>query len=134
MSDLKHTCTALLHDVEQALGVTVIDLQSGRLLGVAHNTPYFTPSYVEAVVAASVEMFRGPAVRNVENTLTAQRQTPERHHLEEVEMATDFTYHFMSVVPGRRDVLVVLITTRRVNLGLGWNSLREALPQIAAAC
>ena len=49
-------------------------------------------------------------------------------------MTTAGTYHFMSVIPGKEDALVVLITTKRANLGMGWSALRRALGDIAPLC
>ena len=63
----------MLENVDEALGVAVVDLNSGLLLSVAHNVPYFTQSYLDAVAAAAVEMFRGKTVTNVEELIAQQR-------------------------------------------------------------
>jgi len=134
MTTINDVCRKLLSDVSEALGAAVVDLNTGLLLGAAHNVPYFTQSYVDAVAAAAVDMFRGKTVTTIEEMLSSQRGTPLRHSVKEVQMTTDRTYHFMSLVPEKPDALVVLITTRKASLGMGWASLRKALGDLAPLC
>lgn len=131
---LNNITNKILNDVDSALGVGVVDLSTGLLLSVAHNIPYFTQSYLDAVAAAAVDLFRGKGVSNVEKLLSQQRGTPLKDSLKEVQMTTDKTYHFMSVVPGKPNALVVLITSKKANLGMGWAALRNALPDVAQFC
>jgi hypothetical protein len=49
-------------------------------------------------------------------------------------MTTDNTYHFMMIIPEKPDALVVLITSRKANLGMGWASLRRSLNKLAPLC
>jgi len=104
--------------VDGAVGCAVVDLNSGLLLASAHNVPYFTSSYLEAVAAAAVNMFRGKTVRAVESLLSTQRGVPVQHAIKEIQMATDKTYHFMATLQNKPDSLVVLVTTRDANLGI----------------
>lgn len=134
MSDINSICESIVSDVTDAMGFAVIDLSSGLLLAVHHKVPYFTQSYLDAVAAAAVDMFRGKNISTVEKLLGSQRGTEVRNSIKEVQMTTDGTYHFMSVVPGKQNSLAVLITGRRANLGLGWSALRAALPDIAVHC
>jgi len=120
--------------VDDALGAAVVDLSSGLLMAVAHSVPYFTQSYLDAVAAAAVDMFRGKTVSAVEKLLSNQRGTELTQLLQEVQMTTEKTYHFMSVVPGKPNSLVVLITGRKANLGMGWASLRSAMNTIGPLC
>jgi len=124
----------MMKDVDEVMGAAVVDLGSGLLLGVALNVPYFTQSYLDAVAAAAVEMFRGKNVATVEKLLGAQRGKEVKNSIKEVQMTTDGTYHFMALVPGKPNAMIVLITTKKVNLGLGWSALRNALTTIAPLC
>src|SRR5690606_3966822 len=99
----------------------------------AHNVPYFTQSYLDAVAAAAVEMIRGRNIRAVEDLLSVQRGQPVANTIEEVQMTTAGTYHFMSVGKTKKNVLTVLITSKKANLGMGWAALRGRLPKIEAA-
>ncbi|KAA1173328.1 hypothetical protein FWJ25_12680 [Marinobacter salinexigens] len=134
MANLNEICETMVSEVYDALGAAVVDLESGLLLSVAHNVPYFTQSYLDAVAAAAVDMFRGKTVSTVENLIASQRGTEVHRLLQEVQMTTEKTYHFMSIVPGKHNALLVLITGRKANLGMGWASLREALPKVALLC
>lgn len=134
MAKLDSLLQGLVSDVDGALGCAVVDLDSGLLLGVAHNVPYFTSSYLEAVAAAAVDMIRGRNVRAVESLLTSQRGKTVEKTIKEVQMTTDNTYHFMAVIPDHPDSLVVLITSRSTNLGMGWAAVRKNLATIGPLC
>ncbi len=131
---LDAVCASLLRDVHEAIGVAVVDLSSGLMLSVSHNAPYLTQNYLDAVAAAAVDMFRGKTITTVEKLLGAQRGTTVTNSIKEVQMTTEHTYHFMVTVPSKPNALVVLITSRRANLGMGWSNLRAALTDIAPLC
>lgn len=118
----------LVKSVDGSLGCAVVDLSSGLLLSISHNVPYFTQTYLEAVAAAAVDMFRGKNVQAVEALLTAQRGDSVEKSLQEIQMTTENTFHFLATVPDKPDALLVLITSKKTNLGMGWASVRKALP------
>ncbi|MFZ2727690.1 MAG: hypothetical protein WAX77_15670 [Methylococcaceae bacterium] len=134
MAKLDDLLQSVIADVDGALGCAVVDLESGLLLGVAHNVPYFTTSYLEAVAAAAVDIMRGKNVRAVESLLSSQRGKPVSKTIKEIQMTTDYTYHFMATVPDKPDALVVLITKKTANLGMGWSSVRRNMPIIGPLC
>lgn len=134
MAKLDDILNGVLRDVDGALGIAVVDLQSGLLLSVSHNVPYFTQSYLEAVAAAAVDMLRGKNVLAVESLLSSTRGTKVENTIKEVQMTTDNTLHFMAVVPQKPNNLVVLITNRKTNLGMGWAAVRGVLPKVAPLC
>jgi hypothetical protein len=134
MAKLDDVVRNIVNEVDGALGCAVVDLSSGLLLGVAHNVPYFTTSYLEAVAAAAVEMMRGKNVKAVESLLSSQRGKTVKNMIKEVQMTTDKTYHFMATIPDKPDSLVVLITSKSTNLGMGWSAVRSNMPSIAPLC
>jgi len=134
MASINDICKEVVGSVDGALGCGVVDLSTGLLLGVAHNVPYFTQSYLDAVAAAAVDMFRGKTISAVEQLLSSTRGQKVEHSLKEVQMSTDKTYHFMSIIKDKPNCLVVLITKTTTNLGMGWNALRSKIPAIAPLC
>ena len=134
MAKLDDVLRKIVSDVDGALGCAVVDLNSGLLLGVAHNVPYFTSSYLEAVAAAAVDLFRGKNVRAVESLLSSQRGKTVEKMINEVQMTTERTYHFMATVKEKPDSLVVLITSKSANLGMGWSAVRSNMPSVAPLC
>jgi hypothetical protein len=132
--DINQICGDIVRGVDSALGCAVVDLSSGLLLGVSHNVPYFTQSYLDAVAAAAVDMFRGRTVSAVEDMIGNMRGNAKKNLLKEVQMTTENTYHFMMVVPEKPNALVVLITSKRANLGMGWSSVRMAVPKLTPLC
>jgi hypothetical protein len=134
MATINQICAEVVSSVDGAVGCAVVDLSTGLMLGVHHIVPYFTQSYLDAVAAAAVDMFRGRTVTAVEELLSNIRGTKTQNSIHEVQMATEKTYHFMSTVPDKPQALVVLITTKKANLGMGWAGLRRAIPKIAPMC
>lgn len=134
MPNLTSVLEGCLKNTRESLGVAVVDLESGLLIGVAHNVPYFTETYLDAVAAAAVDMFRGKTVSAVEKMLTGLRGTLVRDMIKEAQITTDATYHFMATSSISPNTLVVLITTRKADLMAGWTAVRGLLPAVAPFC
>ncbi len=132
MANLNQVCQEVVSDVQDALACGVVDLNSGMLMGVHHTIPYFTQSYLDAVAAAAVDMFRGKNVRRVEQLLGKHRGTAVADSFQEVFISSTNTYHFKKIIPGKSAV-VVLVTKKTTNQGMGWASLRNSLDEITAA-
>ena len=134
MASINDVCKAIVDDIDDALGAAVVDLNTGLLLGVHHNVPYFTTSFMDAVAAAAVEMFRGKGISSVEKRLSQIRGETVSNSMQEVQMTTPKTYHFMSVIPTKPNVLAILITGKQANLGMGWSGLRAAIEELEPLC
>ena len=124
----------LVNEVDGALAAAVIDLNNGLIIGAYHNIPYFTQSYVDAVGAASVDIFRGKTITAVETMMAAQRGDELKYHIKEIQMTTDGTYHFMIIVKDKPDYLLVFITRTTTSLGAGWMATRDALKVVTPLC
>lgn len=134
MSSINDACDEIISTVDGALGCAVVDLNTGLLLGVAHKVPYFTHSYLDAVAAAAIDMFRGKTITAVEQLLSSTRGSKIEKSIKEIQLTTDKTFHFMIVLKDKPDCLVLLITRSSTNPGMGWNALRSNLPAISALC
>ena len=134
MANLNDICKAITEEVDHALAAAVVDLESGLLLGVAHHVTYFNQSFLDSIAAASVEIFRGTGVKTVESLISQLRNEEPRSHIEDLHFSTDKTHHFMTVVPNKPSALAILVTRKKVRLGMGWTSLQNKLAEIADAC
>lgn len=134
MSSLNDVCREIIGTVDGALACGVVDVNTGLLLGVAHNVPYFTQSYLDAVAAAATDMVRGKTVRAVENLLSTQRGKKLENSIKEILMTTEATYHFMAIIPQKPHCLIVLITSKKTNMGMGWAGVRSNTDKLAALC
>ena len=131
---MNETLEKLVKEVEGGLAAAVVDLTSGLIVGAYHNVPYFTQSYVDAVGAAAVDIFRGKTITAVETMMAAQRGDELKYHIKEIQMTTDGTYHFMAVIPEKPDYLLVFITRITTYLGAGWMATRDALKAATPLC
>ena len=130
---LRDLCDGIVADVDGCLGCAVVDLTTGLPLGmqVVPGT-LLSPAAMEVMSAASVDYFRGRTVWQLQVAMSGE--TPEadapNDFVREIQTTTEDTYHFMSVVPGREDTLLILITDKTANLGLGWIAMRQALARM----
>ena len=130
---LRELCERIVADVDGCLGCAVVDLTTG--LPLAMNVvpgTLLSPAAMEVMSAASVDYFRGRTVWQLELAMTegAAEAESAAGFVREIQTTTEETYHFMSVVPGREDTLLILITDKTANLGLGWIAMRQALARI----
>lgn len=132
MASVNEVCNGIVNDVSDALACGVIDLNTGMFLGVHHVVPHFTQAYLDAVAAAAVEMLRGKTVRRVEELLSKQRGQEVAQTTNEIFMSSDNVFHFMTVIPERESV-VVLVTKTTTNQGSGWAAIRNAIDDFKAA-
>ena len=131
---LRDLCDGIVADVDGCLGCAVVDLSTGLPLAmqVVPGT-LLNPAAMEVMSAASVDYFRGRTVWQLELAMSndAAGMDSTAGFVREIQTTTEDTYHFMSVVPGRKDTLLILITDKTANLGLGWIAMRQALARIA---
>lgn len=100
-------------------------------MAVHHTVPYFTQDYLDAVAAASVDMFRGRLVSRIEQLLSKQRGSEIKGTFQEMFINSTNVFHFMKVVEGK-EAVVIMVTKKTTNQGMGWSSLKLALPDIKA--
>lgn len=131
---MNETLEKLVNELDGALAAAVVDLNNGLVVGDYHNVPYFTSSFIDAIGAAAVDMFRGKTITAVETMIAAQRGSEMRYHFKEIQMTSDGTFHFMAVVPDKPDYLLILVTRTTINLGSGWMATRQALAEIGPHC
>jgi hypothetical protein len=116
--------------VDGAVACGVVDLDSGMLLGI-HNAASYTQSLNELVAGATMDMFRGPNISRIEQAVRAHRGEPEdgSHYFDEIHVTSKHNFHFAKTVKQSRYV-VMLVTRKTTNLGLGWASLRTMIPTL----
>jgi hypothetical protein len=129
MANTNELCKHLVETVEDCLAVGVVDLNTGMLMGIHHTVAYFTQTYLDAVAAAAVEMFRGKNVRRIEDLLSRHRGEIVKDVFEEIFISSPRVFHFMATIR-EKGAVVVMITKKTVNQGFGWAALRNNLNAI----
>ena len=127
---LQELCDGIVDDVDGALACALVDLETGLpLASTIAPGGILNPVSMEAIAAAGADYFRGKAVRRLEGAMSTPGESGSSF-VTEIQTTTEDTYHFMSVVPGQANTLMILITDKTANLGLGWISMREALARV----
>lgn len=80
------------------------------------------------MAAAAVDMFRGKNIQSVESLLSAQKGQRVEKMIQEIQMTTKNTFHFMAIAPDKPDTLLVLITSKKTTIDKGWTAMRKTLP------
>ncbi len=131
MATVTDVCRKIVEGSQGGLASAVVDINTGMLLAVYHLVPHFTPAYLDAIAAASVEMFRGRTVKRIEELLSRQRGTVVQDSFEEIFIASTGVFHFMKLVRDKGAILV-LVTRKDASQGMGWAVLRNALTEVTA--
>jgi hypothetical protein len=130
LGKIDDACSELVAMVDGSVACAVVDLETGMLLGV-HNTSHYSQTLNEVVAAAAVDLFRGESIARVEKMVRAHRGVPENgeHYFNEIHIASEHNFHFAKRVKGGRAV-VLLVTGKTTNIGLGWAHLKAAIPAL----
>lgn len=131
MVTTQSACEALVTEVDDCLAVGVVDLNTGMLMGVHHTVPHFTQTYLDAVAAAAVDMFRGRNVRRVEELLSRRRGEEVKDSFEEIFISSTQVLHFMTLLR-EKSAVVVMVTRKSADREATWSSVRAALGALEA--
>jgi hypothetical protein len=130
MGKIDDACKDVVNKVDGAVACGVVDLDTGMLLGI-HNASQYTQTLNEVVAAATMDMFRGPNVGRIEQMVRSHRGMPEtgEHYFEELHVTSAHNFHFAKVLKGGKAV-IMLVTKRTTNIGMGWAQLKSVLPVV----
>lgn len=130
MGKIDDACREIVSNVDGAIACGVVDLDSGMLLGI-HNTAQYTQTLNEIVAAATMDLFRGPNIGRIEQMVRAHRGLPENneHYFQEIHVTSAHNYHFAKTLKEGKAV-VMLVTKKSTNIGMGWAMLKSNLPKI----
>lgn len=125
--ELQSLCERVLNDADRSLGCMVIDLDRGMEVTSMHESGAALDSNdAAAVLRSSMALFRNKFADQILRTLPGNRRSANKF-VKEAQISTKDTYQFMVRLPGWDDGLIVLITERSANLGLGWMALHQAV-------
>jgi hypothetical protein len=130
MGKIDDACKNVIDNVDGAVACGVVDLDTGMLLGI-HNSAGYTQTLNEIVAAASMDLFRGPNVSRIEQSVRKFRGIGEdsSHYFEEIHVTSKHNFHFMKTVKNGRAV-IVLVTKKSTNIGMGWAQLKGVIPTV----
>lgn len=130
MSALDEACKAVTEEIDGAAACGVIDLDTGMILG-SFSSAEFSQELNELVAIATVELFRGPTITRIEQGVRSHYGLQENgaRYVQEFYVAAGQTSHFARTIREGQAVLL-LITERSTNIGMGWAKLRSASPAI----
>src|SRR5688572_26864724 len=106
-TDLADTCATLVRNIDGAIACGVIDLETSSVLGF-ESAETCSPGLAEVVVAAAMDLFRGPSLGRIADLIGGGNGATE-HPLHEVHVASPQHFHFAKLLRSC-PVVVVLVT------------------------
>ena len=131
--EFSDVCGQIVERLDGALGCALVDLETGLPLALsARSDSLVTTPALEMISAAAVACFTGHAGDRSGSGPADATGTGGENAPRQIQVTTELTYNFMSLVPGENGMLLVLIMSRGdSNLGLGWMALRVALENLS---
>jgi len=129
MSPIDEACREIVDSVDGAVACGVVDLNTGRLLGV--HCPEYGQEVRDAIAAATMDLFRGRTVGRIEQSFcekTAARGGEQRL-VQEVHVMSRDNYHVAKMLKGGQ-AAVMLVTNRATNVGMGSAQMKAVIPKV----
>lgn len=119
MSSIDEACREIVDSVDGAIACGVVDLNTGRLLGI--YCPTYGQVLKDALAAATMDLLRG--------------RTPptgtggDSRAVHEVHVMSGDNYHVAKVLKGGQ-AAVMLVTNRATNMGMGSAQMKAVIPKV----
>lgn len=123
---IEAACRGVVEKVEGAIGCAAVDLENDALLG-RHERSAGVAGLGAEELSAAVLLLRGTRLEQVARAAVGGTALPDgtEETTLEIHVTAGFTCHFAKVVPGR-EIALVLVAERDVNVGMAWAQLRAA--------
>jgi len=126
-------CRGLLDSDPGNIAVGIINLDTRTILTACHDVAYFSEAYVETVMAATVEMFRGQIIERIDDLISVQQSRSFERHIQEVYFRTPRTHHFLNPIP-ETSCALILVTGIHADRDAAWETAKTCLPGLAPHC
>jgi len=125
--NIDDACKEVVGKLDGAVACGVVDLDTGELLGIQSAAE--RTATIDEAIAAIADLFRGPDIGRIEQMAHANEDTAqdEDRHFQEVHITSEHYQHFAKTVKNGRAV-VILITEKTTNIGMGWAQLKSMIP------
>lgn len=131
---LSDICQSIVVEIDGCLGCAVVDLDTGLPLAMeVVPGSSLNAQAMELISVAGVEHFRGKTIWQMELEMSGGAGVSQTSFVREIQATTTDMHHYMSVVPGWESTLLILITAKAANLGMGWIAMRKALARVGEA-
>lgn len=134
MKTLNDFLQTTLADIDEALALAVVDMDTRQLLGVATKSTTLGQANLEAFAVAAVEMVRGKHVRAIETLLSNHLGETIANSISDLCINAFNSRHFLEVLPDKQNLLVALSTNKEINIAMGLAVLRKSLRSIQEHC
>jgi len=127
--EIQSICESAVKECGGALGCLVVDLSTGLVVASAHR-PGMIPDDpgLAGILRLAGDLFRGPLLEQFVQMLPMEGSSATGF-VREAQISTSHSYQFMGSLPNWQDGLVLLITERTTNLGIGWMAVHRAQQQ-----
>ncbi len=132
-SRLQDICRQLVQNHQAHIAAGVINLDTATMLAAFHEVAYFTEAYVETVMEASANMFRGPVIEEIDELVSAQQNRAFSRHMQEVYFRTPHTHHFLCLIP-ETPAALILVSSIQAPRDTAWQLAHAILAELRPHC
>lgn len=121
---------AFRSDVPEYVGSGIVDLSTGMLLAVDTMDTY-PRDILDVLAAATVDLFQGRSVTQIENMWKQQRGViEEKHYFQEILIYSDHLVHLFLRSTAIEELVAVVICRRNVSVGMLFAMARQGMHEI----
>jgi hypothetical protein len=130
---VEHLVEACRQDVPDCIGAGVVDLSTGMMLD-SDTVDDHPGEVLEILAAATVDMFQGRAVREVEQMWKSRRgDSDDRHSFQEILINSTNLVHLFIRSRRYSDIAVTVVCRNTVKVGLLFAQARRIVRDFDAA-
>ena len=120
--ELQQVCQGIVGESEGVLACGLVDLDTGLML--AEERSAGAEAEAAGLVRCADLTFRSPLMEQFVAALPHRRSLVE--YVQEAQITTANTRQYLSVLPGRPNTVLVLVTNKAMSIGLGWMTVRQS--------
>ena len=120
--ELQRVCQGIVGESPGVMACLLVDLETGLTL--ADERRPGVDVEVEWLARSASLLFRGGLMNQFASALSPPRSLAE--YMKEAQITTATSRQFLSVLPGRTDTVLVLVTERSMSIGLGWMTVHQS--------
>ncbi|MFJ4624338.1 hypothetical protein [Streptomyces sp. NPDC088812] len=120
---------ALRTDAPDCVASGVVDMSTGMLLS-CETVDNHPPEVLDLLAGATLDLFQGRTVVMIEDVFKERRGiTGDNHFFQEILVNSDNLTHLFVRMTGQRDVVVVVVCRKSVNVGMLFAQVRRVVKE-----
>jgi len=127
MGKIDDACREVIEKLDGAIACGVVEVETGAVLGIHCATE--PVDALDGMVSATAELLKGPHIGRIEEIAGGQQKEGDTGYFQEVHITSEHNCQFARTIKDGK-AIVVLVTAKTTNIGMGWAHLKSIIPAI----